>query len=49
MLAASWNRQNTYHEVQMSNQEFVTALEYFSDRLHAGFDEIVNQKEKKED
>ena len=27
MLAASWNRQNTYHEVQMSNQEFVTALE----------------------
>ena len=29
--------------------EFVTALEYFSDRLHAGFDEIVNQKEKKED
>ena len=27
MLAASWNRQHTYHEVQMSNQEFVTALE----------------------
>ena len=27
MLAASWNRQNTYHEVRMSNQEFVTALE----------------------
>lgn len=34
--------------LQNFSPQFVTALEYFSDRLHAGFDEIVCKKEEKE-